>query len=141
MSKVKIPFMSAFLIGFVLLGCEEAWGTGWKAYGDTDDGLFYYDTENIFRLSKSIVRVWNKMVFSEKGIISLEQKVGKGLVNLSVMTELVEIDCVEKNFYIMSYLLYSKEGQILDSFVFEKPEWHFIPPHSVGERLYENICK
>ena len=141
MSKVKIPFMSGLFIGFVLLGCEEAWGTDWKAYGETDDGLFYYDTENIFRPSKNIVIVWNKMVFSEKGVISLEQKIGKDLVNLSVMTELVEIDCAEKKFYIMSYLLYSKEGQVLDSFVFEKPEWRFFPSDSVGERLYGKVYK
>jgi hypothetical protein len=140
MSKIKIYFMVTFSFG-LLLPFAEAGGADWRVYAGTDDGIFYYDAENVIRPSNDTVRIWHKVVFSEKGIRGAVNTFGKDYENLDYSISLREINCVEKKIRSLSVTYYSKEGAVLDSAVDYGAEWHAIDPMAIIEGLYQRVCK
>jgi hypothetical protein len=141
MSKVKIYLISTFFFGLVLLRFAEAWGADWKVYAGTNDGIFYYDAENVIHPSNNTIRIWHKVVFSEKGIRGAVNTFGKDYENLDYSISLREINCAEKMFRSLSVTYYSKEGAVLDSSEDYGAEWHSIDPMAIIEGLYQRVCQ
>jgi hypothetical protein len=141
MSKVKIYLIGTLFFGLVLLRFAEAWGADWKAYAGTDDGIFYYDAENVIHPSNNIIRVWHKVVFSEKGIQGAVRTFGKDYENLDYSISLREINCVEKKVRSLSVTYFSKGGAVLDSAGDYGADWHSIDPMAIIEGLYQRVCQ
>ncbi|MGD0623509.1 MAG: surface-adhesin E family protein [Thermodesulfobacteriota bacterium] len=141
MLKSKLPFVSVIFVALALLGSIEAWGTDWKAYGGTDEGVFYYDTENIDHPSKNIIRFWHKVIFSEKGIREAVNTFGKDYENVGHSISLREINCSEKKIRSLAVTYYSNAGAVLDSAMVYEAEWHFIDSKAIIESLYQRLCK
>jgi len=80
----------------------------WKLYSFNDNGQFYHDPESITHPSENIVRVWERMNFTEKGVINWLGQLGKGYENLSQTEALHEIDCAQKKQRILSLTYYDK---------------------------------
>jgi len=56
-----------------------------------------YDADSITRPSKSIVRVWVKLEYTDRGVIEMVKNVGKNAENLSHAVALDEITVRIKN--------------------------------------------
>jgi Surface-adhesin protein E len=141
MLKSNLSFIGVISVALVLLGSTGAWGADWKAYGGTNDGLFYYDTENITHPSKNIIRFWHKTIFSEAGIREAVNTFGKDYENLDHAISLREINCPEKMIRSLAVTYYSNTGAILDSAMNYEAEWQFMDSAAIIESLYQRLCE
>jgi hypothetical protein len=132
------------LIGIIFLCYGEGWGADWKLFGKNDRADFYYDAESITRPpSKVIIRVWEKRIFTEKGVGDAVGRSGFGekYKDLSYVMGLSEFQCADKQKRTLSLIWYSKDGEKLASDDASGSEWDVIPPGSMSETLYEILCK
>jgi len=141
MLKSNLSIMSVISVALALLGSTEVWGEDWKAYGGTNDGVFYYDTENMTHPSKNIIRFWHKTIFSEAGIREAVKTFGKDYENLDHSTSLREIDCPKKMIRSLAVTYYSNIGAILDTAMNAEAEWQFMDSEAIIESLYQRLCK
>ena len=129
-----------FIIGLAIFGTIGAWGADWKQFNGNAAGTWYYDAESLTRLSQDIVRVSTIREFTDKGAWEMVKKFGKQYKNIDHSKGFEEISCSEKKVRILSYIHYSKQGEVIPS----KPpegEWNYIIPDSQWERLYLIVCK
>lgn len=118
----------------------DGYGADWKFYSFNDLAESYYDVQSITRPSKNVVRVWERMNFTEKGIMDMVVRFGPSYKNLSFSMCLYEINCIEKKARILSLAHYDDKRDVIHTTSFQG-EWTFIIPESVVENLYEEICK
>ena len=132
-----------FIIGIALFCCAEVWGADWKFISSTDLYECFYNAEDMIRSSEDIVKVWAKLVYTERGVIEMVKEFGKHYENLSYSLELWEIDCAKKKQRILSITEYSVEGSILymNPAKSRPSAWKSISLESVGESLYKTVCK
>jgi len=133
--------LGVILIGLIILTYAEVWGTDWKVYGETDKATFYYDTESITHPSKDVVRVWTKQVYTEKGIIEMVGDFGEIFRTLNDSIDLREYHCVDKKYCLLYITFYSTDGEVLSTVNYSEPMWYFIVPRSIGEDIYDILCK
>ena len=129
-----------FIIGLTIFGTIEGRGADWKLFDKSAAGSWYYDAGGLTRLSQDIVRVWTIRQFTDKGVSEMVNKFGKQFKNIDYSKGFEEISCSEKKLRILSYIHYSKQGEVIPS----KPpegEWDYIVPDSQWERLYYLVCK
>lgn len=118
----------------------QGWGADWKQYALNDRIVFYYDAESITRPSREIVRVWEKRIYTEKGIIDAVKELGKKYKDMSFKRVLYEFHCADKKVNILSQVWYSKDGEVLNQDSYGTPHWQFVIPDSVGDNLYRRLC-
>lgn len=128
------------LCGFFLFGYSDAMGEEWKFFSESEGSSFLFDAESVSFLSENVVRVWVKVVVSEKDRSAWVAKGGEKYSNLRYIKSSLEIDCKEKLERSLSLELFS-EQDILDSFKGEKSQWRSIPPGSNWDNLHRAICK
>jgi hypothetical protein len=147
--KSLLGKVGVILIGLLIfvIGCqktvlrnESTKGADWKLYNSDEECLGYYDAQSITRPSKNIVRFWTKSVWTEKGVSSWVKDSGKKYENLSHTIYLQEINCAEKKIRRLSVTQYGHKGSVID--IIDSPSfWIFIPPESMMEILYKEVCK
>ena len=133
-----------FIIGLIISYNVEVWGADWKAYGASEImGVYYYDASSITHPSKNIVRVWDKIVFSERGVIDAAKKLGERYKNTSFAISLTEFECIKKKTRILKCVFYSKDERIIlpSSEQPSKTEWDFIIPGTMADTLHNAVCK
>jgi hypothetical protein len=138
--SVKLGFAIG-IIGLVIFSLGEVWGADWKHYGEDDFGSWYYDAETITSSSKATVRVWMKTVYTEKGVIQTMARRGPKFKDLDYGVALLEFNCADRKMRPFDGILYSRDGSVLSTYKFETPYWEEIVPDTVGEDLYEIVCK
>jgi len=116
-------------------------GADWRYYDENNYRVNYYDAESITRTPEGIVRVREKLVFTEKGVTDAVEKLGEKYKTLGYVTMLNEVHCIDGRVSLLSSAFYSKDGKVLSSFEFQETDWRFIVPESRGEALYEILCK
>ncbi len=117
-------------------------GADWKWLGPTPSGDDFIDMENITWVSKDSVRVLQKAVFSEKGVIEMVKKNGKLYKDLDYSMFLLEINCKHKELKLLSATHYSKEEKVLEKFDLRPQEEGVpIPPGTLVWRIYKAVCK
>ena len=139
--KLLLVKLGVIFFIFTIFGYVKVWGADWRSYGESSIGVYYYDADGITRPSKNIVRVWEKVVYSAKGVKKHVEESGKRYENLSHSLNLWEVDCVEKKERILQTTEYLKDGTVLSSTQSQKTPWSFVSPTSIGEALYEAVCK
>jgi len=132
--KKSLVFGSVILV-LGMFGYTEIYGTDWKLFKNNFQGEFFYDSENITRSSGRIVGVWVKIVYSDKFTK------GENLTDLSQTVGLWEIDCQEKKMCLLSTSHYSREGEAWAPQVWLPPEWKSIPPDTIIDSLYNELCE
>lgn len=133
--------LGVVLIGLFILGYSESWSSDWRLYAEGEGGKYYYDAENVDRPSKSIVRVWEKIDFNEKGVIEKVNHFGGEYKTLGHRKALVEFYCAEDKFRLLSITDYSKNGKVLSSATNEDPALSSIVSGSTAEFFYKAACK
>jgi hypothetical protein len=129
------------MIGLIFSFHGEVWSADWRCYEENNYRVKYYDAESITRPSKGFVRVWEKVVFTEKGVMEAVEQLGEKYKTLSYVTMLKEIHCPDGRICLLSSAFYSKEGKVLSSFKYQPADWRFIVPETRGEVLYEILCQ
>jgi hypothetical protein len=121
--------------------CEkEIFDPRWKFLDFAISGsVHFYDPKSIV-VSGNIVKVWSKIIFSERDKQKLNVKRYK---NLDHSFRLVKIDCSEKKYKISERIDYASDGSVLEIFDFPEFlfEWSSIPPNSMIEGLFEEVCE
>ena len=139
--------LGVILIGLVIFGYAEAWGADWETFGVNQDFTIYYDTLNITPISKSIIRVSTKVIYTEKGISDVVRILGKKLENLSYLLNLTELDCERKMARSLVQTYYAKSGEVIESLdaiklkAETRVQWNPIEPEEIFEVLYKAVCK
>jgi len=128
------------LIGLIILGYAEVWGADWVRYGKNETGTYYYDQQSVTRLSKEVVRVWNKIVFTEKGMETAVERLGKSDRNYGYDISLREINCKDKTQHWVESKIYSMDGKLLRSPSYNVG-WESIRQGSLSDILLQRLCK
>ncbi|PIV21213.1 MAG: hypothetical protein COS40_08545 [Deltaproteobacteria bacterium CG03_land_8_20_14_0_80_45_14] len=139
--KSLLGKLGVILIGLAIFGCAEVWGADWIYLETTFLGDFFYDVGNITRPSKNIVRVWNRIDYSEQGIIEMVMKFGKDCERVRFSFGLLEFNCASKTLRTISANFYSEEGIPLLSRTDYDTKWMPLVPDTMQELLYKKVCK
>ncbi len=99
----------------------------------------YYDAESVTRLSKSVVRVLVKSVYTENGASEIVLSAGEEYKNVTSSVDLMEINCSNRKYRILSTAYYSM-GCILNR-ESKVSEWRSIAPKSAMGKLFKKVCK
>jgi hypothetical protein len=132
------------VIGLTFFCCAEGWGVDWRLFGKNDRADFYYDADSITRPpSKVIFRVWEKRIFTEKGVTDAVGRSGFGekYRSLGFVMGLSEFNCADKQKRALSLIWYSKDGESLSSDDASGSGWDVIAPGSMSETLYQILCR
>jgi hypothetical protein len=132
--------LGVILIGIIIFGCAEVRGDDWKSLNTTESGVNYYNAESITRLPKNIVRVWVKAELSEKGVKDMVATLGKRYAKLSYVLFLNEIDCGERASRLLSVVVYSEDGSVINR-VDSPNQFTYILPETLDNYLYKAVCK
>ncbi|NWG04599.1 MAG: hypothetical protein HXY44_17240 [Syntrophaceae bacterium] len=133
-------------LSFVFILCSlfifdstTAWGESvWKYYGNDEYGSYYYDAENVTRLSKEMRRVWVQSAYTDQGISYWVQGGGEEFQNLGYTIVWIELNCVERAIRSLQIVFYSRDKKVLTPI--NAKEWEFFSPDSMSEALYEALC-
>ena len=122
------------VVALGLFGHSEVNGADWKFLKGNFQGEFFYDKERITRSSEDIVGVWLKTVYSR------EFKEREALDNLDQTVGLWEINCRDKQAWLISTSHYSREGEISPPLSWFPPEWKSIGSDTIMDALYKELC-
>lgn len=118
----------------------EARSVDWVFYVTAADGNnYYYDSQSIKWVSKDIVQVWEKTVYTEKGVPDMIKKYGPEYKELSCGIGLFEFNCSEKKSRGLSLTYHNHHGSVIYSAPRDS-SWDFIIPESVSESLFNIVC-
>jgi hypothetical protein len=130
--------------------CEkEIFDPRWKFLDfDISGSAYFYDSESV-STSGDIVKVWDKKIYSERSKLNrIKRRIQKklnviGYENLALTLGLLKIDCSKKRYQILEAIDYASDGSVLNSRIFPEnsAKWYSIPPDSIGERLFEEVCE
>ena len=129
------------VLGFVFATCAEVSATDWRFYTRNEFGLYQYDAEDVSHLSKSLVRVHQKLVLSDRGTTTLIRELGKEHENTREIITLREIDCLGKKSRILELIYCSENGTVIKRESYNPIEWDSITPDSVDDVLHQVVCE
>jgi len=131
--------LGVILVGLVFFGYAEVWGEDWVRYGKKKIGSYYYNQQSVTRQSEDIVRVWNKIVFTRKGVAKIVERLGKSYENAGYDISLKEINCTDKTQHWISSSVYSKKGELLSTPPSDI-EWEPIIQGTLSDILLQKVC-
>jgi len=119
----------------------EARAVDWVFYAEAKSGgdVYYYDPQSIKRVSKDLVRVWEKTSYSEKGLQNAIKEFGPKFAGLSYSVTLNEYNCSEKKVCILSLTFYNQDGGVIMTYN-SSSSWNFVPPESMAEIILNIVC-
>ena len=135
-----MKWLLVILSGIFLVGYSEAKEEDWKLFSESEGSSYYLDAETVSFLSENVVRVWVKVVVSEKDRSAWVAKGGEKYLNLRYIKSPLEINCKEKMERSLSLELFS-DRDIVNSFKGMESQWNSIPPGSNWDNLHKAICK
>jgi hypothetical protein len=119
---------------------ETSW-EDWRFYAGTEFGSYHYNAEDIGYLPSNIVRIWQKLVLTNKGRANLTGELGREYENVSEIVVLREIDCMSGRSLILEVAYRCQRRRVLKSESYEQFDWDSITPDSVDDILRHTVCK
>jgi hypothetical protein len=122
----------------------------WPHIGNTSYSSVSYGVKTIKRLNGGIIRVWTKMTLKDETtqtkseFLRIRENQGlstNGYKNFSHTFELDEYNCVKGESRVLSQVDYDEEGNVISSVSYRNPRWDYIVPDSIGESIFQTICK
>jgi hypothetical protein len=127
--------------GLMFATCAEVLAADWRFYTRSEFGLYQYDAEEVNHLSKTLVRVRQKLVMSDRGTTHLVLELGKEYENVRRIFTLREIDYAAKKSRVLELVYCSENGRVIKKESYEPIEWDSIIPDSVDDILYQAVCE
>jgi hypothetical protein len=148
MKKIISVVSLSFLVLFLLVSNVNS-SSDWVKYKTDNDGNVYsYKKGNIKHLTKDIVQVLVKTVFSNEGKkYELEFLRENGLSNaekynsLSYEISLEKIDCKNDRSQFLSLTSYDTNDKTLFPFSYKEPKWEDIIRGSMLDILRKKVCE
>ena len=131
----------SLFLGLMFATCSEVSAADWRFYTRSEFGLYQYDAGEVSHLSKSLVRVSQKLVLSDRGTTNLVRELGKEYENVREIITLREIDCAGKKSRILGLIYCYENGGVIKKESYEPIEWDSIIPDSVDDILYHVVCE
>lgn len=132
------------LIVFTFL--HDVKGADWVHYGrDNLENGSFYEKDSISNVSKDVVKVWTKKVYSDLGRESVIQDYERsgvetaGYESLSYSKELFFINCVNGKCRRTQGVDYASDGLALQEY--QDGIWIAPPPDSALSTLVREVCK
>ena len=144
---MKHFLLTISIVCLLLVGYTTVNGAEWVYYGKSANGLWYYDKESIDLDGKGTLKVWDKLIYTEKGKKDYIEKSKKGgyykmeFKDLSYSLLLNVIKCSTKEHRITSMSHNDGEGGIIVSHSNPSTPYGPIPPEGTIETLYNIVCK
>ncbi len=131
---------------FVILGplClvhSETLAADWRFYAGSEFGSYHYNAENIGYFPNNIVRIWQKLVLTNKGRVSLKGEMGKEYENVTELAVLREMDCTSRRTRILEIAYCYEEGGVIKRESYQQIDWDSVIPDSVDDILHHAVCK
>jgi len=143
-------FLRLFLVSVVLLFSifitnKKVFSENWVFFATrTSNNVdFYYDKDDIMNLSPEIKRVWTKYSEPLNAMLENRNKIGASISDFysyAYTLDFLEIDCKKKQYEIINYTHYSKDGETLESSEKENLKPESIRLGSIMEGLYKAVC-
>jgi len=131
----------AVIGGILFFFSIEGWAADWKfIVKDVQGNVLEIDAASISRQPDNIVRLWVKITNSKERITDWIKKSGEEYKDFSTQMSLEEYHCTEKKRRVLSMTFYSSDGGIILSSNSIR-EWRFIIPDSIGDAVFEEVCK
>ena len=125
----------------VLSGCARGWSAEWKQFFKTEYSQYYYDAETLVYPSEMNVRASVKLVFTDKGVQSTVETLGRGYGNLDYSIQSLEINCAVKTLNLSRVVAYSKSGDVISREEYTSSDWRPISLKTPYEALMKSVCK
>jgi hypothetical protein len=142
--KKIVTFVFLFFFGFCLIDCPEVWTGSWQFLEKDDEGIWFYDRENVHPHPNSLIRVRTKKIYDQKGVLDAVEKYGKDYRNLDYALAIWEINCLQRKFKLISARFYSKNNTIIQAYNDEEERYFTpedIPVGSYLELLHNQVCR
>ncbi len=133
---VKLAGLSLLVFLFVP---QVTIAADWNMYGMNKGEAYLYDRHTL-KQTGEMVRVWSRLVLSDKSIGELTNLLGKKYENVTYSNYLEELQCTDKKIRVLSIVFYNKENDVLGSVNYDDSKWVVIPPESIFERLHHKVC-
>jgi len=124
--------------------CEvEIFNTRWIFLSfDSSGSAHFYDSKSL-STSDNIVRVWTKIICTERDKQEHIRKFGRKYENLDHVLLLFKIDCIKRKSSIIKFVCYASDGSVIDSYDYPEflADWEPIVPDSITEVLFKKACQ
>ena len=135
------------ILAALLLSAYGSLAADWGFRGLLPRGTGYYDKNSIRKISDHIYQVWTVTIYNERGradayAMLLKQEKAPG--NPTVLNQesiLLELDCLQGKYRIVSINIYDEKDTLLFSVPETNDGWHDIIPNSINEKLNNAVCK
>ena len=135
------------ILAALLLSAYGSLAADWGFRGLLPRGTGYYDKNSIRKISDHIYQVWTVTIYNERGradayAMLLKQEKAPG--NPAVLNQesiLLEFDCLQGKYRIVSINIYDEKDTLLFSVPETNDGWHDIIPNSINEKLNNAVCK
>jgi len=114
-----------------------AYGQNWQPFVPSDKPstqTLQYDQDSKRKISDTITRVWVKAE-------AKEQAGKKGASPVARAYYLIETNCQERTYRVLSTAEYAADGRLLSSSNESDAQWHHIVPESMVSYLHKAICQ
>ena len=125
----------------ILSGCSRGWSAEWKQFFKTEYSQYYFDAETLAYPTDMIVRASVKLVFTDKGVQSTVETLGRGYQNLDYSIQSLEINCAVKTLNLSRVVAYTKSGDVISREEYTSSDWRAISPKTPYEALLKAVCK
>ncbi len=124
---------------FILHFHADGWEGDWRKYGMSKFASVHYHAGTITEISAHTFRVWQKVIYSQRGTDREAKNSGEQYIALSHSLILTEIDCKARKSKHLAWADYTASGDVLPQRQWEE-EWQYIPSDSVVNSLLEAVC-
>ncbi len=131
-----LKFVMCMYCGLLFLPCIAV-AESWKSFipdDKTGSQIIQYDVESKKKVSDNVTRVWVK---SE----AKEQTDKKGASPVARSFYLIETNCQERMYRILSTAEYARDGRLMGSSNAEDAPWYHIVPESTVSYLHRVLCQ
>ena len=135
--RLVLAYLSGFwlLITLLVLSSGPAYAEWVRVGGDDEAEVTTYVDPDTIRRKGNLVKVWDLFDFKTRQTI--------GSISFSSSKELAEYDCAEervRQLTVTYFLRNMGAGKVVHADR-EERKWSPIEPGSVGERLWEVVCR
>lgn len=144
--KMKAKYTSTIVLAVLLIMAHQAWAEDWEFRGFLPRGTGLYDQSSIKKINDNIYQVWTATIYNEKGkedAFAVLQRHKKAPDNRNILTHelvLLEFDCANQKYRIVSLSIFDEIGSVLLSVPEINDKWRDTIPNSINEKLKNKIC-
>lgn len=134
--NLKSVFFAMFLVPCLFLtGLQTVSAADWRPAGNSQ-----FDASRITCASSSLIRVWEKAVYSKELLLQIQKMTGLDYSRYVYSVDLRQVDCKKRLLGGLSNTDYDSSGNVIRTEKFKKVIMNEVPPGSGGEAFVTAVC-